>query len=401
MRVGVFFPGFDPTSGGGYSFEYEILQALLELFEESSHEFVIYLGTNSNDAKRPFPFTQKIQTHWITPSKSIGPVRMLLSQTAGKLGWKNFIIIPDAPLQKAVERDNIQFMWFATSIFLPVEIPYIATVFDIQHRLQPWFPEVSRNGQWKFREEQYSSYLRRATYVITPNKTGQNELSFFYQIPQNRFHLLPHPVPRIEHFPLKEQIISALQKYGLYKKFIFYPAQFWAHKNHINLLCALKILNEKYNLDFDLVLTGSDQGNLSYVQSVAENLKIRDQVHFLGFVSREELVILYMSAFVLTYVTFFGPENLPPLEAFSCGCPVIASDIPGAEEQYGEAALRINPNSPEEIALAIKKIHDDVQLRAELVTRGYARSKSFTSSDYVKKVFTIIDDFQSIRINWE
>ncbi len=53
-------------------------------------------------------------------------------------------------------------------------------------------------------------------------------------------------------------------------------------------------------------------------------------------------------------MTFFGPENLPPLEAFALKCPVIASNVSGSEEQLGDAAILVNPVNPEEIAQAIQ-----------------------------------------------
>jgi glycosyltransferase involved in cell wall biosynthesis len=43
----------------------------------------------------------------------------------------------------------------------------------------------------------------------------------------------------------------------------------------------------------------------------------------------------------LRYPSFFGAENLPPLEAFALGCPVIAADMPGAREQLGDAAILV------------------------------------------------------------
>jgi glycosyltransferase involved in cell wall biosynthesis len=123
-------------------------------------------------------------------------------------------------------------------------------------------------------------------------------------------------------------------------------------------------------------------------------------VHFLGFVSREDLIALYTGAFALSYVTYFGPENLPPLEAFACGCPVVASNVPGSVEQYGDAAICVDPSNPDQIALAIKKLDDDPELRASLIAKGRVRCKQYTSLDYVHDVLRILDEFEPVRINW-
>jgi glycosyltransferase involved in cell wall biosynthesis len=401
MKVGVFFPGFDSTSGGGFTFEQEILKSLLRLAAQSRHEFIFYFYANAGGEEKPLPMGGNIHSYWIQPRKPVPPLRQYIYKVATIMGWDDLILTPDLSFQKAVERDKVQIMWFATSTSPPVEIPYIATIWDIQHRLQPWFPEVSKTGEWACREAFYSTFIRRATYVITPNQTSMRELSLFYNIPAERFRMLPHPTPEIDRASSEEEISIILKKYKLPTRYLFYPAQFWAHKNHANLLLALQKLRDESQLVIHLVLAGSDQGNLPYIQKLTEQLRLKDQVHFLGFIPREDLIALYCGALALVYVTLFGPENLPPLEAFACGCPVIASNVSGAEEQLGDAALLVNGLDASEIANAIKKMNDDLELRKSYINKGLTRAKKFTGSDFVKSVFTILDEFESVRRNWE
>jgi glycosyltransferase involved in cell wall biosynthesis len=400
MKVGVYFPGFLPEEGGGYTFEQEILRSLLELSAESRHDFVLYFTIGQSGTKNLLPIAKNLESKWLNPSDYYPAIRRIISKLARILGAHQWMIDSQAILQTALERDNVQMVWFSTCTSLPVEVPYIATVWDIQHRLQPWFPEVSQRGEWKSREEYYSGYLRMATYIITPNQTAQDDLSFFYQIPPARFLRLRHPVSRIGKRPSKDKIASILKKYHISNQYIFYPAQFWAHKNHINLFKAFTILQEKYKLDLDLVLTGSDKGNLRYIQDYAQSRDLKEKIHFLDFVPREDLIGLYAGAFALTYVSYFGPENLPALEAFACECPVVASSVAGAAEQLGDAALLVDGSRPEEIALAVKKIFDDPQLREALIQKGLVRAKVYTGTDYVRDVYKILDEFETVRNNW-
>src|SRR6202020_3153539 len=94
----------------------------------------------------------------------------------------------------------------------------------------------------------------------------------------------------------------------------------------------------------------SDGGNLDYVLRYAERLGVRDLVDYRGRVSEEELGALYTGAWALTYASGVGPDNLPPLEAMALGCPVVTADVPGAQEQFGDSALRFHPT--DEAALA-------------------------------------------------
>jgi glycosyltransferase involved in cell wall biosynthesis len=401
MKVGVFFPGFEPTSGGGFTFEQEILKSLLMLAAESRHEFVLYFGVSSGEEGKSLPVANNIQSYWIPPKRTVPPALIFLSRVAVKLGWKNLALTPDLPLQRAANRDKVQFMWFTTSGYSPVQMPYIATIWDIGHRLQPWFPELGNISEWTGREEYYSNYIHRASYILTPNTTALREILLAYNIPSERFRVVPFPTPEIGRFPSEKEISNVLQKYRLSTKYLLYPAQFWAHKNHANLLFALQSLRNEYQTEPHLVFAGSDKGNLPYIQHLTEQLGLKDQVHFLGFIPKEDLIALYCGAIALVYVTLSGPENLPPLEAFACGCPVIASDIPGAQEQFGEAALLVNGLVVSEIANAIKKLTDDPDLRKSYIKKGLIRAKKTTGSDFVKRVLTILDEFELIRRNWE
>jgi glycosyltransferase involved in cell wall biosynthesis len=120
----------------------------------------------------------------------------------------------------------------------------------------------------------------------------------------------------------------------------------------------------------------------------------------LGFVTRDDLIELYQKALALTYVSYFGPENLPPLEAFALGCPVIAADVDGAREQMGDAAIFVNPNSSDQIADAIIRLYRDDKLQSDLIAHGRVRATRWTADDFVKGVFKILDEFEPIRRNW-
>jgi len=145
------------------------------------------------------------------------------------------------------------------------------------------------------------------------------------------------------------------------------------------------------------VFVGSDKGNLDHVKKLTNKLGLASQVHFLGFVSQSDLVSLYRNAFALTYMSLCGPENLPPLEAFALGCPVVASEIAGAAEQLGEAAVLVDPCSPEEIANAIKHLLDDPKRVRTLVEKGRQRASRWTGRDFVRGVFKMLDAFEPVR----
>jgi glycosyltransferase involved in cell wall biosynthesis len=278
-------------------------------------------------------------------------------------------------------------------------MPYIATVWDIQHRTHPWFPEVSARGRWDFREVTHARFLKRATYVITGTEIGAQQLGWYYQIPRDLIRILAHPTPEFQD-AVDSKAISALASKFSGRRFIYYPAQLWPHKNHVNLLLALKILEERHGLAIELALTGSDKGNRAHVEQTVNKLGLTDRVHFLGFVQTAELVFLYRNAQAMVYPSYSGPENLPPLEAFSQGCPVVIAEYPGAYEQLGDAAVYFDPSRPENIAEKLALLFGDAKLRESLIQKGRERAKRWTVAHYVTGIMDIFREFQPVRRCW-
>ena len=78
---------------------------------------------------------------------------------------------------------------------------------------------------------------------------------------------------------------------------------------------------------------------MSYVRSHAARLSLEERIKFIGFVGNEEIPELYRQSIALVMPSYFGPTNLPPLEAFQLGVPVLYPDKAGLRDQVGNAAL--------------------------------------------------------------
>jgi glycosyltransferase involved in cell wall biosynthesis len=233
--------------------------------------------------------------------------------------------------------------------------------------------------------------------VIVPNEAGTEQLLRYYRLDRERILEIPHPAPSLDKRAAPtENDDAALQKLGVRKPYVFYPAQFWAHKNHLRILEALVELPE-----LQAVFVGSDKGGgLAHVQDQARQLGVADRVLFPGFVELNELVALYRGAVALVYPSLFGPENLPPLEAFELGCPVIAADVPGAEQQLGDAAIRVEPFDTGAYVAAIRAVIEDGK-RHDLTARGRERVKAFSADNYMRRVVEFLDDFEKVRRLWK
>jgi glycosyltransferase involved in cell wall biosynthesis len=301
-------------------------------------------------------------------------------------------------LKKLLRKNGIDLLWFPSPVFEEANVPYIFTVWDLEHRSQPFFPEVGAPQEWRNRENMYENLLPRATYVLTGTTQGKSDIIKYYGVQERRVKVLPMPVP---HLPVDLTSKTPLPA-GLVKgEYLFYPSQYWPHKNHVALLHLLRVLMETHGIDLKLVFTGSDQGNLSHVRRVTDEMELAHKVSFLGFVEKSMLVNLYRNAFALIFPSFFGPDNLPPLEAFALGCPVIAASVPGSEEQLGDAALLVDQTNEFAMAEAVCRLHTEPELRKRLVKAGARRADAWSADDYVRGVMKLVDDFEPIRRCWD
>ena len=140
-------------------------------------------------------------------------------------------------------------------------------------------------------------------------------------------------------------------------------------KNHIYILEALQILKNE-GVCVNAIFSGSNRGNLEYILEMAKAMGLEDLVHYIGFAPNNEIKSLYTQSLALVMPTYFGPTNIPPLEAFSLGVPVIYSDLPDLKEQVGNAALLCNLNDPHSLAVHLKNILQDNALKVQLTLKG-------------------------------
>ena len=252
-------------------------------------------------------------------------------------------------------------------------IPFVATNWDIGHRSSFTFPEVSSLKEFDFRNNYYNNILAQALMIFCESNSGKQELSRYTGINENRMAVVPI-------FPGKNGSINVpiekqeriMAKYGLStNQFFYYPAQFWAHKNHYTLVNVFAEFVKRKPF-FKLVLTGFDQGNLQYIKDVVLNLNIQSSVIFADFVDSETVYTFYKNATAMIMIPMFGPTNMPPLEAMEAGCPVICSDLPGHREELGDAAIYVNPLDKTNILCALNNIVDNRNVFCELIKKQHS-----------------------------
>ena len=190
----------------------------------------------------------------------------------------------------------------------------------------------------------------------------------------------------------EEILINYKNKKRLPDRFILFIGSVEPRKNLKNLLIAYSILPKEITQEVKLLIAGFHGWKNEEIMSLL--LKLKDKVLYLGYISDEELSILYNLAVAFIYPSFYEGFGLPNIEAMACGCPVITSDIPVMREICGDAAYFVNPYEIESIKDGIMKVIENKNLRNELIQKGFQRIKNFSWKKSALEHFRI---FESLK----
>lgn len=242
----------------------------------------------------------------------------------------------------------------------------IGTIHDLMHRFEN-FPEVNSRFRYYFREYRFKGIAKYCSGVLVDSEVGKSHVIQAYNIDQSKIFVLPYVAPSYIHNKIEDKNFENL--YNLPSKFFFYPAQFWPHKNHRLLLQAIAIIKETIP-DVALVLTGGFSHDYVKIYNLSRSLGLDNNIMFIGYIPDTDIRGFYSRARALVMPTFFGPTNIPPLEALACNCPVAVSNIYGMPNQLGNSALYFNPNSVDELVNVLKILWEDDNLCNQLIEFG-------------------------------
>ena len=405
MRIGVLRYPVRTTDGLAH-YELVFLNALAEIAAQSRDEYVCLMGPEHDFFSLVTAGGLSYRGLPIRPLREIAfrqePPEFYLVPPQQSQELDPNVLPFDSESATAYRKAGVELVLQLGPFAYPflARVPFIMPVFDLNHRLQPEFPEVSALGEYNRREYLYVNTCRYATFVLVDSEAGKADLLRFYGncIGEDRIRILPYyPAIADKPLPAAQEQSRIAAKYRLPKRYFFYPAQFWRHKNHAAILHAVRLIANETGETVPVVFCGSYADyfrslNFIELRKLAHDLRIAEHVYYLGMVPDEDIAALYALSAGLVMPTFFGPTNLPPLEAWHYGRPVITSDIRGIREQIGDAGLLADPRSPPELARAMRELWHDEALASRLVERGRVRLKSYLWGDYVHTLAGILTE---------
>jgi len=270
------------------------------------------------------------------------------------------------------------------------------------------FPEVTANYIPEYRDLLYLNLCAKAKVVISESSAGRNDILRYYGdiVEAHRIHtidMLPISFSELGGLINLSETPSRKVLELVGSQYFLYPAQFWEHKNHITILRAARLLINSGVTKFKCVFTGTYSDfytatNFKKLQNEVQELGLENYVSFLGFVSDVDLRFLYLHAQGLLFPSYFGPSNLPPLEAIYLNCPVVAADVYGMREFLADKVQMVEPDDISGWAEAIKNLLDPIK-RADLINEGreLLEVKKWQTSckQLIKVINTLVNDSEN------
>jgi glycosyltransferase involved in cell wall biosynthesis len=257
--------------------------------------------------------------------------------------------------------------------------PFAYTLHDLQEN---YYPDNFSRWQRSWRYQVHSRLLRRARRVICESSHVKTDIIRYFGASEQRIAVIA--APPLRQF-LAEESDERLQatrvRLRLPEKFLFYPAQFWSHKNHLRLIDAFREVVVEVP-DLKLVLTGKKRDQYETVMRAIDTFGLNGRVCHLGYVAQDDLQAIYRLATALVMPSLFESVSIPVYEAFQVGTPVAASGILAIPEQVGDAGLLFDPTSVASIKAAVLRIVKDPAAARLLGERGRDRMAAMTPERY-------------------
>jgi glycosyltransferase involved in cell wall biosynthesis len=373
MTIGILFDA-DIRNGGSYQMSINNLVVLQKNFIKEKINFIIF-------AHKKNKLLDKLNINYNIIKLTLLDYIFIICRNIFFVKYliKNFNFI--SVFEKKLKKKNISLIiFFFTSYkaFLLKKVNFISTVLDVCHRDFPNFKEVS-GKVFFFREYLNNKILPLSSLIVTESDSLKSKIVKFYKLNLDKIITIPNVPSKLMFYEKNINLKKIKNKFNITSDFYFYPAQFWFHKNHKIILDAVKKLKDrKINVNF--VFCGRDKGNLEFIKNKILEFKINENIKILNYVTDKEVFALYKISKALIMPTYFGPTNIPPVEAWSLDVPVAYSSY--LSDHGKNAALYFHPDSSDELVDVLLKLQIG-PIRKKLILNGRKRLKEICNKNII------------------
>lgn len=269
---------------------------------------------------------------------------------------------------------------------------YVITIHDLAFLL---YANIQTADSLRYYAGQIERAVKQADQIIAVSQTTKDDIVHLLDVPEEKITVVYEGVHSIFKPENQEGRVTGATKRlpskksnlhspltpaptALADEYILFVGTIEPRKNIPNLLRGYAILKAREKHIPKLVLVGQKGWLAEPSFEAIENLKLENDVMWLGNVPFDGLPELYRGAKMLVFPSLYEGFGFPPLEAMACGTPVVTSDRGSLKEITGDAAVYIDPDNPDSIADGMQKLLLDKALYQDLCDKGLKHVQQFT-----------------------
>ena len=404
MKIGVLFEG-SPLMGGGF-FQSLKSSMILNTIEKYSNtmEFIL-TDTAAIDYLSDYKFkTQYLKKNFLQKYFSelfeIDLIRNLFFKLKISHPFTNFI--------NKEKYDLLIFLGPSNYSKFCHNINFVINIWDLDHKKNSQYPEHKENFIFEKREKIINETIFRAFRIIVPHHNNKKDLIDYYKAPtknilvQTFIPILPTLFLENKKSENDYKIIYDTLNLDKEKKIIFYPSQFWAHKNHMYIINAAEILKKNNDNKYVFVFSGTDKGNYKYIKNLIIEKNLSSIIKIFTFLPDQTIISLYLNCSAVIMPTSGGPTNLPLYESFYFRKVIFYNqDLIIDDDEISKNFIGINIHEPNDLIKKIEILFEPEKVNS--ITNSAIEYYNHNCNDqkFINLYTQIFKDYEKISSQWK
>lgn len=263
--------------------------------------------------------------------------------------------------------------------FAPPLLPLSPTVITIHDVIPLVMPAYASSRRVRLYNRLVALAARRAPVVLADSEASARDIESHLMLPRAKIRVVYLAANTLFHPPLPTEIARARAKYNLSDEFILYLGGFDVRKNLARVMETFAGLeNDQTRLVIAGKLPEQNSAFFPDPRAMAERFGVAARVTFPGFVADEDKPAIYAGARAFLFPSRYEGFGLPPLEAMSCGTPVLAANTASLPEVVGTAGILLHPDDARGWIQALRELLSNEILWNQQRARGLAQASQFS-----------------------
>jgi glycosyltransferase involved in cell wall biosynthesis len=250
----------------------------------------------------------------------------------------------------------------------------VLTVHDVNFEIYP--QDFTLPARWRLKAFVGSS-IRKADAIFTVSEYGRQQIHTVYGVPLEKISVTYNAADHLR-FDGHKPTDRTPEQLDLPSRYLFFVGAIQPKKNLARLVRAFDNLVATTDIPHHLLIAGKWGWGNDDLTAALNEIRRRDRVRLMGYLSKGELVETMRRAEAFTFPSLYECFGIPPMEAQLAGIPALVSDTTCFPEIYQDSVLYCDPENIGSIESALRTLVTDSELRQRLTVKGASRARNFT-----------------------